>query len=125
MGNSARIQFYDRSPICTVALAKWLGHPVSDVLRFEIERIRSENVYRSEVFFVRSLGFMTPTEKRRIGLADSIRFGKLHEETYLAYGFNVIYLDTASALQRVKAIKLNVENFREPTVPFHDMDKPA
>jgi len=26
-GNSARIQFYDRSPICTLALANWLGHP--------------------------------------------------------------------------------------------------
>jgi predicted ATPase len=25
MGNSARIQFYDRSPICTLAIAKWLG----------------------------------------------------------------------------------------------------
>jgi predicted ATPase len=100
-------------------------HPISDALRFEIERIRRENVYRPEVFFVRSLGFMTPTEARRIGLADSIRFGELHEETYLAHGFKLIYLDTASALQRVKSIKLNVGNFREPTVPFHDMDHPA
>jgi predicted ATPase len=125
MGNSARIQFYDRSPICTLALAKWLEHPISDALRFEIERIRRENVYRPEVFFVRSLGFMTPTEARRIGLADSIRFGELHEETYLAHGFKLIYLDTASALQRVKSIKLKLGNFREPTVPFHDMDRPA
>jgi predicted ATPase len=125
LGNSTRIQFYDRSPICTLALAKWLRHPVSDPLRFEIERIRRENVYQSEVFFVRSLGFMTPTEARRISLADSIRFGELHEETYLAHGFKLIYLDTASALQRVESIKLRVGNLREPSVPFHDMDHRA
>jgi predicted ATPase len=106
-------QFYDRSPICTLALAKWLEHPISDALRFEIERIRRENVYRPEVFFVRSLGFMTPTEARRIGLADSIRFGELHEETYLAHGFKLIYLDRAGALQRVKSIKLNLGNFQQ------------
>ena len=42
LGDSARIQFYDRSPICTLALAEWLGHLVSDALRFEIARIRHE-----------------------------------------------------------------------------------
>ena len=89
-GNSARIQFYDRSPICTLALAEWLGHPVSDALRFEIARIRCERVYRPEVFFVRSLGFVTPTEARRISLGDSIRFGDLHEGAYLAHGFKLI-----------------------------------
>jgi predicted ATPase len=125
LGNSARIQFCDRSPICALALANWLGHQVSDALRFEIERIRRENVYRSEVFFVRNLGFMTPTEARRISLADSIRFGELREETYLAQGFKLIYLDTASAFQRVKSIKLSVGNLREPSYPFHDMDHRA
>ena len=62
LGNSASVQFYDRSPICTLALAQWLGHPVSDTVRSEIARICRERVYRPEVFFVRSLGFMTATE---------------------------------------------------------------
>jgi len=75
-GNSAGIRFFDRSPICTLVLAEWLGHPVSDALRFEIARIREERIYRREVFFVRSLGFVTPTETRRIGLADSLRLGE-------------------------------------------------
>jgi predicted ATPase len=109
LGASARIQFYDRSPICTLALAKWLGHPISDAVRLEIERIRSERVYRPEVFFVRGLGFVTPTDARRISLADSIRFGELHEETYLSLGFKLIYIDPATALQRVDAIKSIVE----------------
>jgi predicted ATPase len=106
--NSARVQFYDRSPICTFALANWLRLPVSDGLRSEIERIRRERVYRPEAFFVRSLGFVTPTEARRISLADSIRFGELHEEAYLAHDFKLIYLDSASAVQRVESIKRRI-----------------
>jgi predicted ATPase len=125
LGNSARIQFYDRSPICTLVLAKWLGHPVSDTVRFEIERIRREKVYRPEVFFVRSLGFVTPTEARRISLADSIRFGELHEETYLALGFKLLYIDSATALQRVEAIKSSVGRLREPGIPSPGVDRPA
>ena len=113
LGNSAGIQFYDRSPICTLALANWLGHPVSDAVRLEIERIQRERVYRPEVFFVRSLGFVTPTEVRRISLADSIRFGELHEETYIALGFKLIYIDSATALQRVEAIQRHVGRLRE------------
>ena len=113
LGNSVGIQFYDRSPICTLALANWLGHPVSDAVRLEIERIQRERVYRPEVFFVRSLGFVTPTEVRRISLADSIRFGELHEETYIALGFKLIYIDSATALQRVEAIQRHVGRLRE------------
>jgi len=33
------VQSYDRSPICTLALADYLGHPVSDALIAEIDRI--------------------------------------------------------------------------------------
>jgi predicted ATPase len=122
LGNSARIQFYDRSPICTLALTEWLGYPVSDALRFEIARIRCERIYRPEVFFVRSLGFVTPTEARRISLADSIRFGELHERAYLAHGFKLIHIDSAPAGQRVESIKRCVEVLREPSIPLPGLD---
>jgi predicted ATPase len=125
LGNSARVQFYDRSPICTLVLANWLGHSVSDALRSEIERIRRERVYRPEVFFVRSLGFVTPTEVRRISLADSIRFGELHEEVYFSLGFKLVYIEPATALQRVEAIKRTVSRLREPDVPPPGIDRPA
>jgi predicted ATPase len=118
LGNSAKIQFYDRSPICTLALAEWLGYPISDALRFEIARIHSERVYRPEVFFVRSLGLMTPTEARRISLADSIRFGDLHEAAYLAHGFTLIHIDSAPAVKRVESIKRYVEDLRETRFRF-------
>jgi predicted ATPase len=114
LGNSRRIQFYDRSPICTLALAEWLGHPVSDALRSEIARIQSERIYRPELFFIRSLGFMTPTEARRISLADAIRFGELHEAAYLAHGFKVIHIEAAATPQRVESIKRYVEQLGEP-----------
>jgi predicted ATPase len=117
LGNSAGIQFYDRSPICSLVLAKWLGHPVSDALRFEIERIRCERIYRPEVFFVRSLGFVTPTAARRISLADSIRFGELHEEAYLTLGFKLIDVDSATTLERVEEIERAVRRLCERGIP--------
>jgi predicted ATPase len=122
MDDSAKIQFYGRSPICTLALAEWLGHPVSDVLRLEIARIRSERIYRPEVFFVRSLGFVTPTEARRISLADSLRFGKVHEEAYLANGFKLIHIDPAAVDQRVESIKRWVEHLRGIGIALPGMD---
>jgi predicted ATPase len=122
LGDSAKIQFYDRSPICTLVLAEWLGHPVSDAVRFELARIRNERIYRPEVFFVRSLGFMTATEARRISLADSIRFGDLHEGAYRAHGFKLIYVDSAPAVQRVELIQRCIAELREPCVPFPRID---
>ena len=40
-----KLEFYDRSPICTHALATYLKCPISDVLRDEIERVR-KNIFR-------------------------------------------------------------------------------
>ena len=110
LGNSARIQFYDRSPICTLALAEWLAYPVSEALQIEIARIRSERLYRPEVFFIQSLGFVTPTEARRINLTDSILFGELHQRVYLEHGFKLIRIDAAPLNQRVESIKRYVQD---------------
>jgi predicted ATPase len=103
-GTPAQVQLYDRSPICTLALANWLGHPIPDVLNREIDRILRERIYRPEVFFVESLGFVTPTEARRIDLADSIRFGQLHEQTYAVYGFEIIYVKPGSIAERAARV---------------------
>ncbi len=105
LGDSAPIQLYDRSPICTLALASWLGHPISDDLKREIDRMLREQIYRPEIFFVESLGFITPTEARRIDLADSIRFGQLHEQTYAAYGFRIIRVNPAAVAERAAWVR--------------------
>ncbi len=70
----AETQFHDRSAICTAALAVYLGHPVSDALSRELERIKSEAIFQKRVFFIRNLGFITHTEARRITFEETLAF---------------------------------------------------
>jgi predicted ATPase len=99
------IQFHDRSAICTVALAQDLGHPVSALLSRELERIERDIVFQKRVFFIRNLGYVTPTEARRISFEESLRFERIHEETYRSFGFEVVSIEAGSVLDRVSAIK--------------------
>jgi predicted ATPase len=99
------IQFHDRSAICTAALAAFLGLPLSDALSHEIERLEREAFYQRRVFFIRSLGFVTPTEARKISLEEARLFEKLHEETYYGHGFDLIPVEPGSVLDRVAAIR--------------------
>jgi predicted ATPase len=86
----ARAQVFDRSPVCTLALARYLGHPVSAALSAEIERILQHGVYQRQVLFIRPLGFCEPTAARRISYEDSIVFERVHEEEYARLGFELI-----------------------------------
>jgi predicted ATPase len=81
--------FFDRSPVCTLALARYAGLPVPAALAAEVERVLTGRVYEPEVFFVRNLGFVTPTAARRIGFADSLRFERVHEQVYAELGFRL------------------------------------
>src|SRR5215831_6837033 len=81
------VQFHDRCTVCTAALAVYLGYPFSPFLASELERVKQEAIYQNRVFFVRTLGFITPTEARRISLEETTRFEKIHEETYRNLGF--------------------------------------
>lgn len=102
------VQFHDRCAVCTAALASWLGYPVSSILAAELERIRKERLFEKRVFFVRNLGFVAPTEARRINFEDSLRFEQLHEETYRRFGFELIAVEPASVADRVSMIKAAV-----------------
>jgi len=99
------IQFHDRCAICTAALAVYLGYPVSDGLSRELERIRTEAIFQKRVFFVRNLGFITPTEARRISFEETLRFERIHEETYRNFGFEIVFVEPGSLSDRVAAIK--------------------
>ncbi len=94
--------------MCTAALAVYLGHPRSSVLAAELERIKKEAIYQDRVFFVRNLGFVTPSEARRISFEDTVRFEKIHEETYREFGFELISVEPGSLVQRVGRIKAAV-----------------
>jgi predicted ATPase len=98
-------QFHDRSAICTAALAIYLGHPFSQMLSQEIERIKREAIYESRVFFIRNLGFITHTEARRISFEETLHFERIHEETYRNFGFDIFAVDAGSLSDRVAALK--------------------
>ncbi|MGO4881139.1 MAG: AAA family ATPase [Bryobacteraceae bacterium] len=102
-----QVQFHDRCGVCTAALAVYLGYPFSPVLAGELERVKKEAIYQNRVFFVRHLGFITPTEARRISLEETVRFEKIHEETYRNFGFELIPVEPGSLVERVSFIKAN------------------
>src|SRR5271156_2345677 len=93
----ADIQFHDRSAVCTAALAAYLGHPESETLAREVERIKTEAIFEKRVFFM-------PTEARRISFEETLRFERIHEETYRKYGFEIVSVEPGSLSQRIAAI---------------------
>lgn len=99
------IQFHDRCVVCTAALAVYLGHPVSPFLASELERVRKEAIYQNRVFFIRNLGFVTPTEARRISFEETVRFEQIHEKAYRDFGFELISVEPGSLVERVSMIR--------------------
>ena len=101
----AEVQVFDRSPICTQALSTYLGRAVRPALAAEVDRITRERTYQRQVFFVRNIGFCEPTAARRISFADSLRFERIHEETYRAFGYELIDVPAGPLVDRVAAIR--------------------
>jgi predicted ATPase len=100
-----QVQFHDRSVVCTAALATYLGYPVSGALAQELSRITTEEVYQRDVFFIRNLGFISPTDARRISFNDALRFERIHEEAYRELGFGIIFVEPGDLSERVAVIK--------------------
>ncbi|HVQ95671.1 MAG TPA: AAA family ATPase [Mycobacteriales bacterium] len=104
-GTGAEVLLFDRSPICTHALCTHLGRPVPAALAAEVDRISREQTYQRQVFFVRNLGFVEPTAARRISFADSLRFERTHEETYRAFGYELIDIPPGPLAERAALIR--------------------
>jgi predicted ATPase len=100
-----QVQFHDRSVVCTAALAVYLGYPFSPFLSGELERIQKEATFEHRAFLIRNLGFITPTEARRISFEETLRFEKIHEETYRKFGFELVEIAPASLSERVSIVK--------------------
>jgi predicted ATPase len=98
------VQVFDRSPICTLALARYLGLPVTPILGKEIERVVAEGIYQPRVFFVHLLVFITQTAVRRISLAQSVTFERFHEQAYRNHGFELVDVPAGPVEERVKLI---------------------
>ena len=63
------VRVADRSLVCTLALAEYLGHPVPQALIESIEAMVATGQYERQVLFVELLGFITNTAARRISPA--------------------------------------------------------
>ncbi|MBE1490564.1 AAA family ATPase [Plantactinospora soyae] len=98
------VQVFDRSPICTLALAHYAGRPVTPTLAREIDRVVGEGIYQPRVFFVHLLGFITPTAARRITLAQSVRFERFHEQAYREHGFELVDVPAGTLEVRMKLV---------------------
>jgi predicted ATPase len=99
-----QVQVYDRSPVCTLALARYLGHPVPSALSDEVARIQCEGVYQRRVFLIRPIGFCEPTAARRISYPDSLEFERVHEDTYSGLGFELLHIPAGAIGERAALI---------------------
>src|SRR5215469_2863096 len=104
----SQVVFFDRSVICSLALSRFLGAAVSALLAAEVDRVVAEQVYSPRVFFVRGLGFVAPTEARRITLEHALIFEKVHEETYRELGFELVEVPPGPVAARVALIEREV-----------------
>lgn len=107
------VQLFDRSPICTLALARYLRLPVTSILRKEIGRVVAEGTYQPRVFFVRLLGFVTRTAVRRISLAQSATFERFHEQAYRDHGFALVDVPSGTVEERVRLIDGCIRSWSE------------
>ncbi|MFL6113309.1 MAG: AAA family ATPase [Catenulispora sp.] len=100
----AGVCFFDRSPVCTLALSRFLGRPTSPVLAAEIDRIQCAQTYQRTVFFLANLGFVVPSAARRIGFEEALVFERVHRETYMELGYQLVDVAVATPGERAEAI---------------------
>jgi predicted ATPase len=104
-------QVFDRSPVCTCALARHLGYPVSEALAEELARIEREGIYQRQVFFIDNLGFVEPTAARRISFEESLKFEAVHEEVYRAFGYHLVRVPVDDPRRRAGLILRCIAGF--------------
>jgi predicted ATPase len=105
----AAVVFFDRSPVCTLALSHHLGLPPSRLLADEIERVMAEGRYEKTVFFIRNQGYVQPTAARRITFEDSLVFEQIHEQTYRDLGFALAEIPAGPLTDRAALIEQTVQ----------------
>jgi predicted ATPase len=103
---------FDRSPVCTLALSRYLGLTASCLLVREVDQVLAEGVYETTVFFIRNQGFVEATAARRISFADSLVFEQFHEQAYRDLGFRLVEVPAGPLTDRVALVQQTVEQLR-------------
>lgn len=99
------VQIYDRSPLCTLALAQYLHRPLPPLLTEEVTRMIHEQLYQRRVFLVHPLGFITPTAVRRISYQDALVFHRVHEAVYREHGYELVDAPPATVAERTDLVE--------------------
>ena len=102
------VRVADRSLVCTLALAEYLGHPVPQALIESIEAMVATGQYERQVLFVELLGFITNTAARRISLEEAIRFERFHLEAYERFGYELVRIPALPVEARVAMVRTQV-----------------
>ncbi|MGW8642872.1 AAA family ATPase [Micromonospora chalcea] len=110
--NAGEVVFHDRSPVCTLALCRYLGRAAPPALLAEIEGMTANRHYEQTVFFVRHQGFVEATAARRITFEESLVFERIHELTYREAGFDLADVPAGPLASRVAAIREAVDRLR-------------
>ncbi|HEX3825025.1 MAG TPA: AAA family ATPase [Mycobacteriales bacterium] len=105
VADAASVQFFDRSPICTLALARYLGRPIPAALARELDRLDRSAFYEKLVFAVRPIGSVEPSDARRIGYQDSLAFQRLHDAAYVECGYELIDVPAGAVEERATIIE--------------------
>jgi predicted ATPase len=104
--------FFDRSPVCTLALSHYLSVTPSRLLIDNVARIVTEGTYEPTVFFVRNQGFIHATSARRISFESSLTFERLHEQIYGDLGFHLVEVPAGPLPERVTLIQQTIERLQ-------------
>ncbi|MEU4474897.1 AAA family ATPase [Micromonospora sp. NPDC023888] len=102
------VQLHDRSPLCTLALARYQRRPAGPALRAELDRITRLRTYQRLVFMISPLGFIRHTPARRISYAESLTFARVHRQVYEEYGHHVVDVPAGPPWKRVAVIERHV-----------------
>lgn len=102
------VQVFDRSPLCTLALARYLEQPVTRSLAAEIDRVQGHGIYQRRVFLIQPIGFVETTAARRISFEESLVFARIHEEVYREHGYDLVGIPAADARARAAMIEQHI-----------------
>lgn len=103
-GAQGAVCFYDRSPICTYALAAFLDKTPSAGLMQAISKMRVERQYADTVLFVEPLGQIENTAVRQLSYESALSFGTMHRKAYGQFGYQCLSIVKGPTNQRLQKV---------------------
>lgn len=105
------VEIHDRSLVCTLALARFVGLEPTPSLVAALERVRAERSYGDFAFIVRPVGSIATTDVRQISFEDSLVFEAVHESAYAEMGIELIEVPLLTTEDRGALVVSTLERF--------------